>query len=100
MAQNEVGEAVIEGGGLSSAMPHKKNPVRAELLVTLARYNAVELGALHQAVIHENERSGSAWTLEWLALPMMVATTGAALGIAAGMLDNLVFPTTPIDGGN
>jgi 3-carboxy-cis,cis-muconate cycloisomerase len=92
MAQNEIGEAALEGGGLSSAMPHKKNPIRAELLVTLARYNAVEQGALHQALVHEGERSGSAWTLEWLALPQMVATTGAALLLARRMLDALTFP--------
>lgn len=91
MAQNEIGEAVIDGGGLSSAMPHKKNPVRAELLVTLGRYNAGEIGALHQALIHENERSGAAWTLEWLALPPMVACTGAALKVAASLLENLTF---------
>ncbi|MEZ5932370.1 MAG: 3-carboxy-cis,cis-muconate cycloisomerase [Alphaproteobacteria bacterium] len=92
MAQNEVGEVLLAGGGLSSAMAHKRNPVRAELLVTLARYNAVELGALHQALVHEGERSGSAWTLEWLALPQMVATTGASLKLARTMLDALTFP--------
>jgi 3-carboxy-cis,cis-muconate cycloisomerase len=92
MAQNEVGEAVIERGGLSSAMPHKKNPVLAELLVTLARYNAGQLGVIHQALIHENERSGSAWTLEWLVLPQMIAATGASLKLGADMLDALRFP--------
>ncbi len=91
MAQNEVGEAVIEGGGLSSAMPHKRNPVLAELLVTLARYNAGQLGTIHQAMVHENERSGSAWTLEWLVLPQMAAATGASLKLAADMLDALTF---------
>lgn len=93
MTQNEVGEAVLEGGGLSSAMAHKKNPVRAELLVTLARYNAGQLGTLHQALIHENERSGMAWTLEWLILPQMIAATGASLKITASLLDDLTFPT-------
>ena len=72
MAQNEVGEVQLATGGGSSAMPHKSNPVPAEVLVTLARFNAGLLGTLHQALVHENERSGAAWTLEWMVLPQMV----------------------------
>lgn len=92
MAQNEVGEVEMESGGSSSAMPHKKNPILAELLMTLARYNAGQLGIIHQALIHEQERSGSAWTLEWLVLPPMLATTGASLKVASDMLGGLSFP--------
>lgn len=79
MAQNAVGEIEIEGGGGSSAMPHKQNPVKAEVLVALARYNAALLVAMHGALVHEQERSGAAWALEWLALPQMAVATGAAL---------------------
>jgi 3-carboxy-cis,cis-muconate cycloisomerase len=91
LAQNEVGEVVIEAGGLSSAMPHKRNPVHAELLVTLARFSASQLAAMHQALVHEGERSGSAWTLEWLIIPPMVAATGAGLSLALTMMDGLII---------
>ena len=84
MAQNEVGEVRLATGGGSSAMPHKSNPVPAEVLVTLARFNAGLLGTLHQALVHENERSGAAWTLEWLVLPQMAVATGAGLSKAHG----------------
>ena len=70
------------GGGSSSAMPHKQNPVDAELLVTLHRHNAILTGGMHQALVHEMERSGAAWTLEWMLLPQIVETTGAALAAA------------------
>ena len=60
------------GGGSSSAMPHKQNPVLTKLLVTLLRYNAVQLGEMHQALIHERERSVAAWALEWIVLPAML----------------------------
>ncbi|TCM52311.1 3-carboxy-cis,cis-muconate cycloisomerase [Rhizobium sp. PP-F2F-G48] len=73
------GEIRLTGGGGSSAMPHKQNPVTAELLVTLARFNATQVSAMHQALVHEQERSGAAWMLEWLSLPHMVAATGVAL---------------------
>lgn len=91
MAQNEIGEVRLASGGGSSAMPHKSNPVPAEVLVSLARFNAGLLGTLHQSLIHENERSGAAWTLEWLVLPQMAVTTGAALNRARSLFETLSF---------
>jgi 3-carboxy-cis,cis-muconate cycloisomerase len=82
MAQNRVGEIAIEGGGGSSAMPHKSNPVGSEVLVALARANAALAGGMHGAMVHEQERSGAAWTLEWLLLPQMIMATGAGLRTA------------------
>jgi 3-carboxy-cis,cis-muconate cycloisomerase len=89
LAQNELGDVTVAGGGRSSAMPHKSNPVLAEVLVTLARYNATQLSAMHQALVHEQERSGTAWTLEWMVLPPMVVATGAALSRAIALLNAL-----------
>ncbi len=85
-------EIELSGGGGSSAMPHKHNPVKAEALVALARFNAAQLSAMHMALIHEMERSGAAWTLEWLTLPQMVAATAGALRLAgelAGLVESL-----------
>ena len=82
MAQSEVGEIRLASGGSSSAMPHKVNPVGAEVLVTLARFNATLLAGVHQSLVHENERSGAAWTLEWMLLPQMVVACAAALRTA------------------
>jgi len=79
MAQQGVDEITLTGGGGSSAMPHKNNPVQAELLVTLGRFNAVQLAGMHQALIHEQERSGAAWALEWMILPQMIMATGCSL---------------------
>ena len=92
MAQTEVQGIRLAGGGGSSAMPHKSNPVNAEVLVSLARHNAGQLGTLHQALVHENERSGAAWTLEWLVLPQMLVTTAASLRLANGLVRQISFP--------
>ncbi|RAZ90797.1 3-carboxy-cis,cis-muconate cycloisomerase [Mesorhizobium hawassense] len=73
----------LSGGGGSSAMPHKQNPVKGEALVALARFNAAQLSGMHQALVHEQERSGAAWTLEWLILPQMAVATAGALRLAA-----------------
>ncbi|RYE87641.1 MAG: 3-carboxy-cis,cis-muconate cycloisomerase [Hyphomicrobiales bacterium] len=79
LAQTEIGAVTLAGGGGSSAMAHKSNPVAAEVLVALARHNAGLAGTLQQAMVHEYERSGAAWTLEWLTLPRMLVATGASL---------------------
>jgi len=91
MAQNEMGEIELATGGGSSAMPHKKNPVPAEILVTLARFNATLVSGMHHSVVHENERSGAAWTLEWMILPQMVVATAAALRLATNLATNISF---------
>lgn len=79
MAQQGINEIGMTHGGGSSAMPHKQNPVLAELLVTLARFNAVQLSGMHHALIHEQERSGAAWMLEWMILPDMARATARSL---------------------
>jgi len=83
------GEIELAGGGASSAMAHKQNPVAAETLVALARFNATQLSAIHHSLVHEQERSGAAWTLEWLVLPQMVMATAASLRLAAELIGNI-----------
>ncbi|MEZ2218495.1 3-carboxy-cis,cis-muconate cycloisomerase [Rhizobium sp. RCC_161_2] len=86
----QTGEEIeLAGGGGSSAMPHKQNPVAAETLVALARFNAVQLSGIHQSMVHEQERSGAAWTLEWLLLPQMVMATAASLRSAPELIGNV-----------
>lgn len=96
MAQQGIDDVKFQGGGGSSAMPHKQNPVLAELLVTLARFNATQLSGVHQAMIHEQERSGAAWTLEWMILPQMIMATGRALNAAQEALAQITQIGQPI----
>ena len=89
MAQQGVDEISLGGGGSSSAMPHKQNPIAAETMVTLARYVAGQQGVLSQAMIHEQERSGAAWGLEWLTVPAMAEALGASLRHAETLLSSI-----------
>lgn len=91
LSQEGVGSVRLAAGGGSSAMPHKANPVAAEVLATLARYAAGQSGTLAQALLHENERSGAAWTLEWMLLPPLAIATGASLRHAEALLRRLAF---------
>ncbi len=89
MAQQGIDEIVLRQAGKSSAMPHKRNPVTAELLITLARFNATQLSGMHHAMVHEQERSGSAWTLEWMILPQVIMASGCALNTALRVVDSI-----------
>jgi len=95
MAQQGVDEIKLSGGGGSSAMPHKQNPVLAEPLVTLSRYNATQIGGIQQAMIHEQERSGAAWALEWMILPQMVKTTARTLSAGKVLVEQIEEIGTP-----
>ncbi|MCK0150754.1 3-carboxy-cis,cis-muconate cycloisomerase [Marivita sp. S6314] len=89
MAQQGVDDIKVAGGGGSSAMPHKDNPVLAETLVTLACFVGIQNGGLAQALVHEQERSGVAWALEWMLLPAMAEATGAALRHTEQLLERI-----------
>lgn len=82
----QMGEIGMSGSGSSSAMPHKQNPVAAETLVTLARDTAGQLSLMHQALLHEQERSGAAWVLEWLALPRMLQAVARSLSLCTDLI--------------
>jgi 3-carboxy-cis,cis-muconate cycloisomerase len=93
LSQSEIGEIRLAGAGGSSTLPQKQNPVLAEILVSLARQAATLAGGVHQAGIHVNERDGAAWTLEWLTLPQLIATTGAALKRAHDLVGAIQIDT-------
>ncbi|MCY4461792.1 MAG: 3-carboxy-cis,cis-muconate cycloisomerase [Albidovulum sp.] len=85
----QMGEVRLLNAGGSSSMPHKSNPIKAELLVSLARFNATLVSGFHQALVHEQERSGAAWMLEWMVLPQACAVSGASL-VGAESLANSI----------
>jgi 3-carboxy-cis,cis-muconate cycloisomerase len=66
-------------------------PIGAELLVALARHAAGLSSTLLQSLVHENERSGAAWTLEWLTLPPLLVATGASLATANRLVPAVSF---------
>lgn len=75
--------------GRSSAMPHKQNPILAELLVAQGHRAQGLLQMMHVAQVHEFERSGAAWTLEQWALPELVTCALGTLNTANRLLSQL-----------
>ncbi len=87
----QAGEIDVASGGASSSKPGKNNPAVAENLVALARFNGVLVPGMHQAPIHEQERSGSAWML----LPQICMATAAAFWQASMAIASFHGPADP-----
>lgn len=77
---DEVREGFRMGKIGSSTMPHKQNPSTVDLIVALARMIRAQMVALTDAAFQQHERDGTAWRIEWAALPEMFVYTGAILG--------------------
>ncbi len=86
MATPEIGELKLAGGGGSSTLPHKQNPVEAETILGLFDFAAALDAAMTRALLHRQQRDGAAWLLEWHALPQICAATGRALQLAVSLL--------------
>ncbi|MDX1781182.1 MAG: adenylosuccinate lyase family protein [Thalassovita sp.] len=77
--QTGIAEVSLGGGGSSSTMPQKQNPVAPSAIVALAR-QAVGLNAILQgAGLHRQDRDGAAWFTEWMTLPQLCLSVASAL---------------------
>ena len=81
------------GGGTSSAMPHKTNPVRATLIAASARQAPALASTLLSSLASEDERPAGAWHAEWQPVRELLRLTGGAAHAAAELAEGLqVFP--------
>ncbi|GAB3605721.1 3-carboxy-cis,cis-muconate cycloisomerase [Conyzicola nivalis] len=89
LARTEIGELVEGGGGGSSAMPHKRNPITAVLVTAAARRTPHELAALHASALSEDQRPTGAWHAEWLPLRELERSAVSAAHGAATLIAGL-----------
>ncbi len=85
LAQTEVGELRLPEGGVSSTMPHKRNPVGPVLTRACAEHVRAAAGVL-LGLEHEHERAAGGWHAEWKAL---ADALGFAGGAAAALRETL-----------
>lgn len=69
--------------------PANQKSIRADMLITLAKFNAISVSGLHQSMFPAHEQSSSAWSLEWMILPQMIEATAAALAHALSLLQTI-----------
>ena len=85
----EVREGFVPGVVGSITMPHKRNPEIAEHLGALSRLIRHHAGALTESLVHDHERDGRSWKLEWGAIPPACVMMGALLRLARTMVSHL-----------
>jgi 3-carboxy-cis,cis-muconate cycloisomerase len=85
LAMSGLSEVRIQGAGGSSTMPQKQNPVGPSVLSALARQVNGLAATLTGAAVHRQARDGAAWFTEWLTVPQLCISTGAALARAVDL---------------
>ncbi|HEV7658158.1 MAG TPA: adenylosuccinate lyase family protein [Mycobacteriales bacterium] len=89
----EVAEPAAPGRGGSSAMPHKRNPVLATLILSAGLQVPLQAAVLAQCLVAEDERPAGAWHAEWAPLQTCLRLAGGAAETAAELAGGLVvFP--------
>ena len=89
----EVSEPYVAGRGGSSAMPHKRNPVSATVLVAAATAAPGLAATLFSAMMASHERPAGAWHAEWHALPQLFGLASGALAEARRLAEGLAIDT-------
>jgi adenylosuccinate lyase len=86
----ELSEAFGSGQKGSSAMPHKKNPIRSERIAGLARVVRAAVVPVMEGIPLWHERDISHSSTERVFLPDAAITTDYLLHLTTGLVENLV----------
>jgi 3-carboxy-cis,cis-muconate cycloisomerase len=92
LSRTEIGELTepaAPGRGASSAMPQKRNPVLATLIVAAARQVPALSLVLSQSMLAEDERAAGAWHAEWQPLREALRLAGGASHTAVELAEGL-----------
>lgn len=92
LAQDEVGEvreAWRQGRGVSSSLPHKRNPVAAVSMQAAAVQAPGLVAALLAAMPQELQRAAGAWQAEWAPLAQLVTIARSSAAWLAECLGGL-----------
>jgi 3-carboxy-cis,cis-muconate cycloisomerase len=86
----EVSEPTTAGRGVSSSMPHKRNPVAAAVAVAASVQAPGLVATMLTAMPQEHERALGGWQAEWDTLPALVDLAARSSAAMAEALPHLV----------
>jgi 3-carboxy-cis,cis-muconate cycloisomerase len=87
LAQTEVAEVqepTTKDRGVSSTMPHKRNPVLSQQVIVAARLTRAQVASMLEAMVQDHERGSATWQMEWTLIP---DTASYALSAIERMLE-------------
>ncbi len=87
----EVAEPYIPGRGGSSAMPHKRNPVAATVILANAQAAQGHAASLAASLVAAHERPAGAWHAEWHALAALFGLASGACAQGRLLAEGLVI---------
>ena len=85
----EVHEPAAKGRGVSSTMPHKRNPVLSQQIIVAARLTRAHVMSMLEAMIQDHERGSATWQMEWTLIPDIAAYALSALERALELIEGL-----------
>jgi 3-carboxy-cis,cis-muconate cycloisomerase len=92
MMQSEVGEASepqAPGRGVSSTLPHKRNPSGAAAALSAATVAPNLAATILAAQVQEHERGVGGWQSEWVSFPALALVASGALDAVADIAEGL-----------
>ncbi len=95
-AQTELGElaeARPAGGGTSSTMPQKRNPIISQQLMRSARLTRSYLDLAIDGAMADHDRATAAWALEWNSVAPSIAIAGGGVEAAHRLIVGLEVNT-------
>ncbi len=85
----EVSEGFVTGTVGSITMPHKRNPEISEHLGTLARLIRQNAALMLESLVHDHERDGRSWKVEWAVVAETCMLSGKLLVLLDTLTGNL-----------
>jgi 3-carboxy-cis,cis-muconate cycloisomerase len=85
----ELAEDLGSGGGGSSTLPHKQNPIAPTKILANAKRIPALAAALLTSIVHEHERSPGGWHAEWVVFPEIIGAVGGSAAHALELVSGL-----------